>query len=123
VAVGIGVNCRHHPAGTEYAATDLTAAGAAVTAETLFAALSGAMVARLQEWGAGFAPVRTAWLRRAGALGTALRVRLGAREFAGQFETLDENGRLVLRLPDGTLETIAAGDVFPIAPAVTAVGR
>jgi BirA family biotin operon repressor/biotin-[acetyl-CoA-carboxylase] ligase len=123
VAVGIGVNCRHHPAGTEYAATDLAAEGASVTAETLFTALSGAMMARLQEWGAGFGSIRTEWLRRAGALGSALRVRLGACDVAGQFETLDEAGRLVLRLPDGTLQTIAAGEVFPIAPAVTAVGR
>ena len=123
VAVGIGVNCRHHPATTDYAATDLAAQGAPVTAEKLFAALSGAMVARLREWGAGFAPIRSEWLRRAGALGAQLRVRLGARELAGRFETLDEAGRLVLRLADGTLETIAAGEVFPVAPAVTAVGR
>src|SRR5579871_3882892 len=30
VAVGVGVNCRHHPAATEFPATDLAAAGAAV---------------------------------------------------------------------------------------------
>jgi BirA family transcriptional regulator, biotin operon repressor / biotin---[acetyl-CoA-carboxylase] ligase len=121
VAVGIGVNCRHHPAETDFAATDLAAAGAAVTAEELFAALSLAMVHRLTEWEGGFAPIRTAWLRH--ALGGALRVRLGAREFDGHFETLDEAGRLMLRLPDGRLEAIAAGEVFPIAPAATTMGR
>jgi BirA family biotin operon repressor/biotin-[acetyl-CoA-carboxylase] ligase len=52
-----------------------------------------------------------------------LRVRVGARDFTGRFEALDEAGRLVVRLPDGATETIAAGEVFPIAPAVTAVGR
>ena len=30
-------------------------------------------------------------------------------------EALDERGRLLLRLPDGTLQTITAGDVFPVA--------
>jgi len=35
---------------------------------------------------------------------------------------LDEAGRLVVRLADGTRETIAAGEAFPIAPAVTAMG-
>jgi BirA family transcriptional regulator, biotin operon repressor / biotin---[acetyl-CoA-carboxylase] ligase len=122
VAVGIGVNCRHHPGGTDIAATDLAAQGASVTAEQLFTALSGAMMVRLREWGAGFGPIRTEWLRRSGAPGTPLRVRVGARDFTGRFETLDEAGHLVVRLPDGTAETIAAGEVFPIAPAVTAVG-
>jgi BirA family biotin operon repressor/biotin-[acetyl-CoA-carboxylase] ligase len=121
VAVGIGVNCRHHPEATEYPATDL--AGAGMTAEMLFAALSGAMVHRLREWEAGFASIRAAWLQRAGALGGELRVRLGTRELAGRFEGLDEAGRLLLRLPDGGLETIAAGEVFPVAPTMTAVGR
>ena len=32
VAIGIGVNCAHHPAGTPYPATDLAAAGVAVVA-------------------------------------------------------------------------------------------
>jgi len=123
VAVGIGVNCGHHPDGTDYGATDLAAEGASVTPETLFTALSGAMMVRLREWGAGFGPIRTEWLRRAGAPGTPLRVRVGARDFTGRFEALDEAGRLVVRLPDGATETIAAGEVFPIAPAVTAVGR
>jgi BirA family biotin operon repressor/biotin-[acetyl-CoA-carboxylase] ligase len=123
VAVGIGVNCGHHPDGTDYGATDLAAEGASVTPETLFTALSGAMMVRLREWSGGFGPIRTEWLRRAGAPGTPLRVRVGARDFTGRFEALDEAGRLVVRLPDGATETIAAGEVFPIAPAVTAVGR
>jgi BirA family biotin operon repressor/biotin-[acetyl-CoA-carboxylase] ligase len=123
VAVGIGVNCRHHPGGTDIAATDLAAQGASVTAEQLFTGLSGAMMVRLREWGAGFGQIRTEWLRRSGAPGTPLRIRVGARDFTGRFETLDEAGHLVVRLADGTTETIAAGEVFPIAPAVTAVGR
>jgi BirA family biotin operon repressor/biotin-[acetyl-CoA-carboxylase] ligase len=123
VAVGIGVNCGHHPDGTDYGATDLAAEGASVTPEQLFTALSGAMMVRLREWSGGFGLIRTEWLRRAGTPGTPLRVRVGARDFTGRFEALDEAGRLVVRLPDGATETIAAGEVFPIAPAVTAVGR
>jgi biotin-(acetyl-CoA carboxylase) ligase len=41
-----------------------------------------------------------------------VRVRLAERELAGCFEALDEAGALVLRLPDGNVTTIAAGDVF-----------
>ena len=123
VAVGIGVNCRHHPAATDFPATDLAAAGAPVTVEDLFAALSIAMVRRLREWDTGFAPIRAAWLARAGGLGGEFTARLGTRDLTGRFETLDEAGRLVLRLPDGAVETIAAGEVFLVAPAATGVGR
>jgi BirA family biotin operon repressor/biotin-[acetyl-CoA-carboxylase] ligase len=123
VAVGIGVNCRQHPAATEFPATDLAASGVSVAAEPLFAALSSAMLQRLQQWGGGFAGIRAAWLARAGGLGTELTALLGARELVGRFEALDEAGRLMLRLPDGSLETIAAGEVFPVAPAATPVGR
>jgi BirA family biotin operon repressor/biotin-[acetyl-CoA-carboxylase] ligase len=117
VAIGIGVNCMHHPVETAYPATDLAAAGTAVSAEDLFFALSGAMARRLAQWqrGAGFQSIRTDWLDRAMGIGGEMRVRLPNREFSGRAEALDERGRLLLRLSDGTLQTITAGDVFPVA--------
>ena len=117
VAIGIGVNCAHHPADAERPATDLAAEGARVTVEALFAALSLAMIERLREWQAGFASIRAAWLARAAGRGGELRARLGTRELTGRFEGIDEEGRLMLRLPDGNIETIASGEVFPIASA------
>jgi BirA family transcriptional regulator, biotin operon repressor / biotin---[acetyl-CoA-carboxylase] ligase len=114
VVVGIGVNCRHHPAQTSYPATDLLEAGANVSADDLFFALSGAMTRRLQQWRGGedFAAIRSDWLKRAGGLGGEMQVRLPGREMIGRFEALDESGCLLLRLADGSLETIVAGDVF-----------
>jgi BirA family transcriptional regulator, biotin operon repressor / biotin---[acetyl-CoA-carboxylase] ligase len=119
VAIGIGVNCRHHPAPTAYAATDLAAAGADVSAESLFAALSGGMLARLAQWrrGGEFAAVRADWIARAVGIGGDVCVRLLGRELFGRGETLDEHGRLLLRLVDGSVEAIAAGEVFPLASA------
>jgi BirA family biotin operon repressor/biotin-[acetyl-CoA-carboxylase] ligase len=117
VAVGIGVNCMHHPVDTAYPATDLAAAGTAVSAEDLFFALSGAMARRLAQWRRGddFQSIRTNWLDRAAGIGGEMRVRLPNREFSGRAEALDKHGRLLLRLADGTLQTITAGDVFPVA--------
>jgi BirA family transcriptional regulator, biotin operon repressor / biotin---[acetyl-CoA-carboxylase] ligase len=117
VAVGIGVNCLHHPEHAAYPTTDLHAAGAALSAETLFAALSGTMLRRLRQWnrGAGFAGIREDWVARAAGIGGDLRVRLPGRELFGRFETLDERGRLLLRLADGAVQTITAGEVFPVA--------
>jgi biotin-(acetyl-CoA carboxylase) ligase len=37
-----------------------------------------------------------------------------AREKQGRFAGLDDKGRLLLELPDGAIQTIAAGDVFPL---------
>jgi len=116
-AVGIGVNCRHHPAQTSYPATDLAAAGAPVAAEDLFGTLSGTMLRRLAQWdrGENFSAVRADWLAHAAGLGGDLLVRLPGRDLRGRFEALDERGRLLLRRADGGLETISAGDVFPVA--------
>ncbi len=119
VAVGIGVNCRHHPAITSYPATDFAAEGAAVEASELFERLAAAFAARLAQWnrGAGFAAIRAAWLERADGLGQPVRVRLAERETGGIFEAIDGAGRLLLRLNDGSLEAIAAGEVFPLPAA------
>jgi BirA family biotin operon repressor/biotin-[acetyl-CoA-carboxylase] ligase len=116
--VGMGANCSHHPVLAEYPATDLAASGYAVSAATLFATLGERMAARLDEWnrGANFASVRSAWLARASGLGSAIEVRLGNRTIAGIFEAIDLAGALVLRHRDGTHETVAAGDIFPLNP-------
>jgi BirA family transcriptional regulator, biotin operon repressor / biotin---[acetyl-CoA-carboxylase] ligase len=120
VAVGIGVNVRHHPEGTPYPVTDLAAAGAEVSAESLFAALSAAMLERLTQWrrGAGFVAVRNDWQDRAAFKGGEMKVRLPGGELSGRYESLDDRGCLMLRLADGTLQAITAGEVFPVAAAV-----
>jgi BirA family biotin operon repressor/biotin-[acetyl-CoA-carboxylase] ligase len=114
VVVGIGVNCVSHPAETDYPATDLAAAGAVVTAESLFMMLSAKMLGRLAQWNAGehFSTIRADWLARAAGRGELLRLRLAEdQELVGRFEDVDDAGRLVLSLPDGGRKTIAAGDV------------
>ena len=77
------------------------------------------MVERLAQWakGAGFAAVRADWMARAAGIGGEMRVRLSGRDFLGRFEALDEQGRLLLRLADGGLQVITAGEVFPVAGA------
>jgi BirA family transcriptional regulator, biotin operon repressor / biotin---[acetyl-CoA-carboxylase] ligase len=116
VAIGIGVNCAHHPAQTSFPATDLAGAGVAISAADLFAALSGTMMRRLNQWrhGKGFTVIRSDWLKRAMGVGGEMLVRLPGGEVAGRFEALDDRGRLLLRIADGNLQTVTAGDVFPI---------
>ena len=52
-----------------------------------------------------------ACVARAEALGDTVRVSPGGEAVEGVFETLAEDGGLVLRLPNGARETIRAGDV------------
>jgi len=113
VAIGIGVNCAHHPDDTRYPATDLVSAGAVVAPERLADVLSAAMQRRLAQWqrGARFADIRADWLKRAANLGKEIQVRLPERELTGRFEGVDELGRLLLRGPSGPT-VITAGEVF-----------
>ena len=113
VAIGIGVNCSAHPKDTPYPATDLAAAGALVTSAQVFAALSAAMLRRIEQWqrGEGFAGIRADWLKRAAGLGQDIRVRLPERELSGRFQGLDDAGRLLVQQPGG-LTTVTAGEVF-----------
>jgi BirA family transcriptional regulator, biotin operon repressor / biotin---[acetyl-CoA-carboxylase] ligase len=124
LVIGIGVNCSNHPEDVEYPATDLAAAGAAVSSATLFAALADKMQARLVQWSGaeGFSSIRRDWLARAAGVGETVRVRLAQREVTGRFEALDETGGLLLRLPDGSTSTIAAGDVFMLTPPACGTG-
>ena len=63
--------------------------------------------------GADFAAIRAQWLALAAGLGGPIRVA-GAQGFRqGIFETLDAQGRLVLRGAAG-VETIEAGDLMLI---------
>jgi BirA family biotin operon repressor/biotin-[acetyl-CoA-carboxylase] ligase len=119
VAIGIGVNCRHHPEGTEFPATDLAASGIEVSPGDLFRSLTATMLSRVGLWdrGEGFAAVRSDWLAAAAGVGGRVRVRLESREFSGRFETIDADGHLLVTLDDGGREAVAAGDVFPLGAA------
>jgi BirA family transcriptional regulator, biotin operon repressor / biotin---[acetyl-CoA-carboxylase] ligase len=86
---------------------------------TLFEALTTSLAQRLAAWrrGAGFAAIRADWMARAAGMGGDMRARLPDREIVGRGEGLDAHGRLLLRLPDGSVQAIAAGDVFPMTGA------
>jgi BirA family transcriptional regulator, biotin operon repressor / biotin---[acetyl-CoA-carboxylase] ligase len=116
IATGIGVNCAHHPDDADYPATDLRTCGVPITPDRLFHTLSATMMHRLSQWDQGrrFDAIRNDWLRRTSGIGTDIRVRLLERDLTGRFESLDATGRLILRLADGSAETISAGDVFPL---------
>lgn len=113
VVIGIGVNVAHAPGHLPYRTESLAGLGLSVSAEDLFAALSAEWVDAFARWeeGRGFGATREAWLARAAGLGGPATVRMRAADLAGRFEALDEQGQLLLRLPDGTLRPVSAGEV------------
>jgi BirA family biotin operon repressor/biotin-[acetyl-CoA-carboxylase] ligase len=60
----------------------------------------------------GFSPIAQGWTARAHGLGQPCEARLPNRTILGIAEGMDADGALRLRLDDGALERITAGDVF-----------
>ena len=117
VVIGFGVNLAHFPQGLDRPVTSLAAIGGQAPDPALFLEDLAAAFARwVARWrGEGLASVRTAWLARAHAKGTALTARLPDGEaIDGMFDGMDADGALILRLADGSRRVIHAGDVFLI---------
>ena len=113
VAAGIGVNVAATPEGLPYPATSLAKLGLGIDAAQVFSALSNAYAGLVRIWdnGRGFPTIRRLWLERAAGLGQEVAIRTGSDVFSGSFETIDDQGRLVVRAAGGVMRTIAAGEV------------
>ncbi|MDP9196098.1 MAG: biotin--[acetyl-CoA-carboxylase] ligase [Pseudomonadota bacterium] len=119
IVIGIGINLAFHPPEMPYPCTDLgvhrRTAGMTdpVTPDQALPVLVQVLDRWVHIWEKqGFSAIRDAWLKQARGVGQPVTARLPDREIAGVFEALDDSGALVLRLPDGTRQTITAADVF-----------
>ena len=112
--IGFGVNCASHPDDLAYPATHLDAiAGRRIAPGEVLARLARNMDRwlGLYQRGSNFALVRETWLSMAAGLGGPLQVRTAAATLQGDFQTIDEKGRLVL-VREGATIHVEAGDVF-----------
>lgn len=117
VVAGFGANLAEHPDSTLRPATSLAALGAGAPDPAQFLeALAQSFARWLGRWRSeGLAPVRAAWLAAAHPPGTALSTHTASGAWIeGLFDGLDESGALRLRLADGAVQIIHAGDVFLI---------
>ncbi len=118
LAVGIGVNLAHAPTGTERPATALAHhLSADVTAppavDVAARELAEAFAVWIDRWETlGFEPVLDAWRARTPGLDGPAVARLGHETVEGRAEGVASDGALRLRLADGSLRLISAGDVF-----------
>jgi len=119
VIVGIGANLANAPDLPDRPAIALAGLGAAPAPESFAAELAGHLARDLGRWRTyGLGPVIARWLAAAHPVGTALNVEdaAGSRT-SGTFAGLSDEGMLQLRLADGSLRAIHAGEVRYANPA------
>jgi BirA family biotin operon repressor/biotin-[acetyl-CoA-carboxylase] ligase len=115
LAVGIGINLAHAPSETERPATSFAEhmQGPPPRPIDAIEVLANRFEAWRKLWATqGFAPIAKGWTSRAHGLGERCEARLASRTLVGVAEGMDPDGALRLRLDDGALERITAGDVF-----------
>jgi BirA family biotin operon repressor/biotin-[acetyl-CoA-carboxylase] ligase len=117
--VGIGVNVNVGPEALPTLAPDATSilaeVGCPVDRVALLVALLAGVERRYQALRAGESPHRE-WAARLATLGQPVEVSTPAGMLAGVAESVDEDGALLLRLPDGGLRRLLAGDVTLALP-------
>lgn len=117
LAIGIGVNLIAHPdpsliePGAVPAVSLLSETGLRVAPEAFLDVLAPAYAAREAQFQTGFATLRTDWLAHAARLGEPIRARTGQTTREGIFETIDDQGNLILVTAKGR-EAIPAAEIF-----------
>ncbi len=115
---GIGGNIAFTPDDTPYPASRLRDLVADVTPGQLFDALARAFARRYAHWQEAvderlaLAALREDWLARAHGLDATVTIRLPDGPRQGRFVGLDGDGRLLLLLTEGGIQTIDAGDLY-----------
>jgi BirA family biotin operon repressor/biotin-[acetyl-CoA-carboxylase] ligase len=120
VILGIGVNLNmqseQFPADLRYPATSLALEKGEIISRTTFARTLLRHLDRLYDLylEVGFPPILKAWEAYFDLMGRQVEVDYQSRCVQGRVEGLDDDGALLLRLPDGQSEKVLAGDVRPL---------
>lgn len=114
VIVGVGINLVSHPKLAAYPATSLAVH---IDDTPLTKMVLSKLVETFDHWRKryereGFAPIKDAWLAGAVNVPGPVRVRLPSEEFEGEAMGLSDIGALQVRLPNGTIRDVHAGDVY-----------
>lgn len=114
---GIGINVESCPTDAEvmYPATCLKQAGIEIiSAKIVLSRLLPHFVECYDRWmGTGFEPIRHDWLQLAHGMGKETTICSGKETYTGTATGIDAQGRLQMKLPDGTLMHLTSGDVLP----------
>lgn len=113
VIVGIGVNLAHAPDLADRPTVALAALGTVLDRDTFAADLARQLATELDRWRSyGLAPIVSRWEAAGHPCGTALAVdEPDGSLLQGEFAGLTQAGALQLRLADGTVRVMHAGEV------------
>ena len=113
IALGMGINVQHAPEVAEQSSTSLLQEGAppALVPEHVLEDLRSNLDRRVSQARNDFEGLLEDWLRYAEGLGRTVEAGPKDNRVSGIFEGLAPDGGLNLRLPDGSRQTIRAGDV------------
>lgn len=114
LVIGCGINIAHKPEDVLYPVTCLADEGSTTSPDLLFARLYQSMERMLKLWnkGEGTVDIVREWKAVAAGIGKPVTVNLTGGSISGVFSGIDEQGLMLLDLPDGSRQSIAAGDVF-----------
>lgn len=113
IALGIGINVQTAPDGTGQETSSLKKEGApaGLTPEMVLTDLRAAISHRIEQARQDFEALLSNWTKFAEGIGQTVQAGPIQNRIEGVFESLAPDGGLNLRLPDGALHTIRAGDV------------
>jgi len=114
VVLGIGVNLVFAPAIAGRKTAALSSFGTAPDRDAFAADLAKSFAAELQRWRqSGLAAIVRRWQALAHEIGTPMQVaQPGKAAVEGEYAGLTGDGALQLRLADGSMRAIQAGEVF-----------
>lgn len=114
--LGVGINCRHVPDGTNFPATSLAEHGLEITPEALLQHLARAVTLWLtpMRLADGFSEAHAGFMRHAAFLGQnlAVRDRAGGILAEGVFCGLDADGLIVLKVNDNSYRGLSVGEIL-----------
>lgn len=117
VVIGLGLNIMQYPeSGLRYPATSLKAAGIElISAKIVLSRFVYNFIMRYDAWQEdGFASIREAWAEHAYGINELVHVEVGDEKVTGVYESIDDNGSLMLSVAGKPAIPINAGDVtFP----------
>ncbi|MEI6563550.1 MAG: biotin--[acetyl-CoA-carboxylase] ligase [bacterium] len=116
VVIGIGLNVNMTAEEASLIDQPATSLRIETGTELMIDEVLKALLKRLPPWllhweEGGFSSLRERWIQGCGGLNASVTIRHGERRVSGTLAGFGENGELLLRLPDGHVQTVWTGDV------------